>query len=381
MNFLQDCITYVRRNIKTMSNSEITDSLIIDYINRFCINVVNLKMELFDFKTTYKFVTTPFVDRYNMPLYSTQTYPDGSEISFYPVYQGFLPACSINGTPVNFFTEKSNFFNLWSSQVNMQTQVATGDGSSGPYTFTLPYSPSIRAHVDMTGIIATGQNIDPPVVSDFNSNIPVTSVDPKVYITSIDATGANIVACDSGQFLQGSVNHGLLMTPGAAPFGNTALPGGYSTTSNTVNYITGEVTVTFPVAVPQGTAINAQCNHYQPGLPRAILFYNNTLYLRCPPDQAYQVEIDAYMTPAAYLTSPQAMAFGYMVEYIAYGASIQILADTGDWELHDRYKMILQEKEALVHIRSERIKTATRTQSYPYSTGAWGGNNINGYRY
>jgi hypothetical protein len=91
LNFLSDVITYIRRLIKSPSDSTITDNLIIDYINRFWIMDVDARIQLFDLKSSYVFQTIPGVDQYNMPLYSVQS--EGSNpstsITLYPAYQGF----------------------------------------------------------------------------------------------------------------------------------------------------------------------------------------------------------------------------------------------------------------------------------------------------
>src|ERR1043166_1324101 len=97
MNLLNDIITYVRRIIKSPSNTVITDNLIIDYINRFWINDIDARMQVFDLKTTYSFMTSPGVDRYNMPLYNVQVQPGAQVIGAYPVYQGFVNPVYING--------------------------------------------------------------------------------------------------------------------------------------------------------------------------------------------------------------------------------------------------------------------------------------------
>ena len=110
MNLLTDIVTYVRRIIKSPSNSVVTDSLIIDYINRFWTMDVDARLQLFDLKTKYQFQTTPGVDQYNMPLYDIQTEPGSQTIGMYPVYQGVVGPCYINGIQVPFHTEKNNFF-------------------------------------------------------------------------------------------------------------------------------------------------------------------------------------------------------------------------------------------------------------------------------
>jgi hypothetical protein len=373
---------------------------------------VDARIQLFDLKTKYQFQTVPGFDQYNMPLYDVQIESptqDPQSINFYPVYQGFLNPCYINGVEVSYQTQKSSFFNMWPNVVQQMVQVATGNGTSGPYTFqflvspnnSLPLNPPyefiLRGHVDMSGIIASGVNQDPPLVSStqinvpepFIQNIPQTSVKPAVYITSTASDGSSIVVCDSGQFLQGNQNYGLLMQEGNAPFGNLPLTNGptpnYSTTQNTINYFNGTVTnLYFPQSVPDGVQINAQCFFFQSGLPRGVLFNNNVITFRSPPDKQYLVELDAYLTPAAFLTSGQAVPFAYMSEYIARGAARKILSDTGDVEQFQFYEPLFREQETLVWKRSQRIFTSTRTQtiySQGLNQGQGGSSNLGGVAY
>lgn len=471
MNLLQDIITYVRRIIKSPSDAVITDNLIIDYINRFWIMDVDARLQLFDLKTKYSFQTTPGVDRYNMPLYNVQIEPGSQTIGMYPVYQGFISPAYINGIQVPLQTQKNAFTNIWPNIVQNMPVIATGNGTSGPYTLTFPIAPGnstpvntpveciLRGHVDMAGIIATGVNQDPPFGSTLNTNISITSIDPAVYITSMDGNGNNVVVQDSGQFLQASgvnnANLGLLMAPGNAPFGYSALSGGYSniftitgatqanpcvltcssslvagqtiqiagvvgmtelngrsfvvtsvtpTTvtinvnstgftayvsggtatsfQNIINYFTGVASdVFFPAAIPEGININGQCFFFQTGLPRALLFYNNTLTLRSPPDKQYLVELDAYLSPSAFLNTADAIPFGYMAEYIARGAARKILSDTGDIEQFQFYEPLFKEQELLVWKRSQRTWTSSRTvtiYSDGINQGQSGFNNIGG---
>lgn len=403
MNLLQDIITYVRRIIKSPSNAVITDDLLIDYINRFWIMDVDARVQLFDLKTKYQFQTQPGVDRYNMPLYNVQIEPGAQQIGMYPVYQGFIGPAYINGIQVPLQTQKNEFFNVWPNIVQNLGVIGMGNGKAGPYALQVsiigppappnpPFSGLSRGHIDTAGIIALGNNVDPPVVNSDTAvgnptppgsiaSVPVTSVDSQFYITTLASDGSNVIVADSGQFLQGNVNLGLLMTPGQAPFGNTFLPGGYGPTLNTVNYFTGQVNVTFPVLIPAGNNINCQCFYYQSGLPRAILYYNNTLTLRTVPDIQYLVELDAYLTPAAFLNTGAAIPFGYMAEYIARGAARKILSDTGDVEQFQFYEPLFKEQELLVWKRSQRTWTSTRTEtiySQGFGQGAGYNNNYGG---
>lgn len=391
MNLLSDIITYIRRIIKSPSDATITDNLIIDYINRFWIMDVDARMQLFDLKTVYRFQTSPGVDQYNMPLYNIQvegTAPGQSQINFYPVYQGFLPTARVNGIDVPFYTQRSQFFSMWPNYVQPVNSVALGNGTS-TYQIQIPFAPGnapavntpvsglLRGHVDMTGIIATGVNQDPPISTNINAAIPLTSIFPAIYFTTVDATGASVVVQDSGQFLTGNVNYGLLMSAFSAPFNYVPLNGGYTTAMNTINYNTGIANITFtdangnPLTIPAGQEINVQCYFNNPGLPRAILFYNNIITLRSVPDIQYLVELDAYLSPAAYLNGASAIQFAYMSEYIARGAARKILSDTGDTEQFNFYEPLFKEQEMLVWKRSQRQFTATRTPTI-YSQGTQG---------
>ena len=415
MDVLSDIITYVRRLIKSPSNDDITDTLIIDYINRFWINDVDARIQLFDLKTKYQFQTTPGQDQYNMPLYSIQNYPTGETqqfSSYYPVYQGFIQPCYINGVEAPLQTQKNSFFSIFPNIVQNFPAVAGGDGSNSNYTIQLPILPNqaaqnppfqgiLRGHIDISGVIAWNQEFgnnaiqDPPLVTDsmilandlFIQSVPTTSAIASVFFIAQDSTNNTMVISDSGQFLADNQYYGLLMQPGQAPLGNlplgTSTPGNpnYTTTLNTINYQTGFANVTFPSVVPAGNNINAQVFFYQSGLPRSILFYNNIITLRTVPDEFYLIELDAFLSPAAFFSTSQAVQFGYMSEYIARGAARKILSDIGDWEQYNAYEPMFLEQESLVWKRSQRQWTASRTEtiySKGFSQGQISGNSFGG---
>lgn len=389
-------ITYVRRIIKSPSNAQITDNLIIDYVNRFWLMDVDARMQLFDFKTKYQFQTTPGIDQYNIPMYNVQVEPGSQNIASFPVYQGFLDPCFVNGIQVSLNTRHEGFWNLWPNYIQALQPVAVGDGVTDTFTFSIPFFPAIPGHLDITGILANTGGIAPiqdpifttafPVNSMGNISLPTTSFYPGVFISYLNSNGSNTVITDSGLFLSTGTNqqlYGLLMQSGNAPFGNqplsnSSLPNQYSTTVNTVNYNTGVVNVTFPTAPPAGVNIQAQCYFYEQGIPRALLFNNNTITMRPPPNTQYLVELDAYLTPAAFLSTSQAVPFGYMSEYIARGAARKLLSDTGDIEQFQFYEPLFKEQELLVWKRSQRQFTAVRTPTIFSEYGGQNGTNIIG---
>jgi hypothetical protein len=380
MFLLSDIITYVRRIVKTPSNSSLTDNLIIDYINRFLINDLDLRMQLFDFKTKYQFETIPQVCDYNMPMYSVQTEPGSQTIGPYPVYQGFTGTCYVNGIQIPLSTQRDSFWKIWPNYLQALTQVAIGNGSQTTFQFNVPYFPSIPGHIDMTGIVYSGNTLDPIFSNSIPTNpsitgtpiIPASSVYPGVFITYQNANGGTTTITDSGIFLANNTTgqlYGLLIqyqNPGSEnqfPFGYSALGSNtnYSITSNTINYMTGQVNVTFPAAPLANSPIQVQSYYYQQGIPRAILYYNNCLTIRPPPNIPYLIELDAYLTPAAFLNTSQSIQFGYMTEFLARGAARKILSDTGDIEQFQFYEPMFREQELLVWKRSQRQITANRT--------------------
>ena len=377
MNLLSDVIRYVRRIIKTPSSTAISDADIIDYINRFWITDVDARMQLVDLKTTYRFQTVPGVDQYNMPLYGVNNYlvqyeptkaGGTTDFSYYPVYQGLIPPVYVKGLQIEYYNSRETFLKGWPVPVQALTNSYQGDGTAGPYTFALPYYPCLRGHVDITGVIlaagGTFQANDPITGTSPSTAVPLANVDSQVFVTATDTYNAPMVIQDSGQFHSSDQNLGFLI-------GDT--DGTYSTTSNVVNYSTGEVYVTFGRAVPTSTAINLQCRWIQQGLPRCALFFGNTITLRPPPDVAYLVEIEGTLSPSSFMTTSQALPFAYMSEYLARGAARKILSDNADIEQFMFYEGLFRESEMLVWKRSQRIQTATRletifSQPFPQST-------------
>lgn len=437
MNFLSDIITYVRRIIKQPSTAQITDAMIIDYINRFWLMEVDTRIQLFDLKTKYQFQTTPGIDKYNMPLYSAQVQLGNQTIAPFPIYQGFMPPAKVNGINVPFYTERGSFFDIWPNYVQQLIQVGTGNGTNGPYNLDLSSFPIIPGHIDMAGILYTGNNVDPLFVNELEE-IPTTSVESAVYFTATGSNGQNIILADSGQFLEDAPDsnlYGLLMVPGLAPTGDGEPPNSYlnsfaitgisqasqavvtvashnfavgqivvingvvgmtevnglsftvtavtattitinvnstsftayssggeiSSLSNVINYNDGTASnIFFQTSIPEGNPINAQYFYIAEGMPRSLMFHNNTITLRSPPDKQYLVELDAYLTPAAFLATGNTAPFAYMCEYIARGAARKILADTGDIEQFQFYEPLFREQETLVWKRSQRQITSTR---------------------
>ena len=373
MNLLADVLTYIRRIIKSPSDAQITDNLIIDYINRFCLLDMDARIQLFDYKTTYGFMCTPNIVHYNMPYYGINQFKSQMQgtppasISPYPIYQGFKGPCYINGIIVPFYTQREEFYSYWAPYLQNIQATAVGDGVSTSYDMLLPFFPCPAGHVDVTGIITVGSTVDPIVGTSLNTNVPITAVTPGVIITGLNTSNFLETVTDSGQFDITDQTTGFLQTTD----GQDVVAAG------TCNYVTGETTAIFNEPIGEGQPIQANCYFYQPVIPTAVLYFNNTLTILPPPNQPYFIQLDAYLTPAAYLNSASPLQFGYMSEYIARGAARKILSDTGDVEQLQLYEPFFKEQEMLVWKRSQRIFTATATPSFFSAPGGGNSTNLN----
>lgn len=324
---------------------------------------MDARMQLFDLKTNYQFVCTPGVVDYNMPLYSTspyhsQTQPGSQSISYYPVYQGFEIPAYVNGIQVPFYTQRQPFYNLWPWYLQTLNPAGTGDGVTTSFTLSLPFFPAIPGHMSVAGIIAASSLTDPIVDTSMTTSdpggqpLPFSSITPGVFITAYDTNNAVMKIYDSGQFTTSNNQDGYLFYVDS---NNDLVQAG------TINYPSGVATLTFPNPPAANTNIQVQSYFFEQGLPRSILFYNNVIRILPPPNIPYVVDLTAYLTPAAFLSTSASITFGYMSEYIARGAARKILSDTGDTEQLQFYEPFFREQEMLVWKRSQRQFTATRT--------------------
>lgn len=86
---------------------------------------------------------------------------------------------------------------------------------------------------------------------------------------------------------------------------------------------------------------------FTPQQPTYVLYYNNELTFRGPPDQSYNIRLSAYKIDLSFAggsnTNSQSILANvpnaYLARYLAYGASLDILSDYGEM---DRYNEVFQ---------------------------------------
>lgn len=116
----------------------------------------------------------------------------------------------------------------------------------------------------------------------------------------------------------------------------------------TVNYVTTQFTVNFPVAPAAGTMINVWAAVYQPGRPYNMLFWNNELTIRPVPDNVYLIEVEAFQTPVQFMKTTDNPYLNQWGQYIAYGSAMEILRDRQDMEGVENLREGFERQEGLV---------------------------------
>ncbi len=90
---------------------------------------------------------------------------------------------------------------------------------------------------------------------------------------------------------------------------------------------------------------------YQPSRPTYVLYYNNELIFRNPPNKEYLIKIQAYEVEptidATGLTDKD-----YMYRYIAYGTALDIFSDYGEMDKWREIYPVFQRYRALVYGRT-----------------------------
>lgn len=102
---------------------------------------------------------------------------------------------------------------------------------------------------------------------------------------------------------------------------------------------------------------------YQPQRPQNVLYYNNTLTFRGPPDQEYAVKIMAYKVEPVLDGENSMIENAYFWRYVAYGAAIDIFNDYGE---DDKVQKIMPAFERYKSMVVGRTNCQLQTQrTYP----------------
>jgi len=225
---------------------------------------------------------------------------------------------------IQLFQSRESYFTVY-PEIQRNEVLATGTGAAGVYTGNI-------------------------------TGFPVKQ--SRVLISTVSAGGVALSAQDNG----------------AGTFTGNVVAG------STINYATGAIAaVTWTAAIAAGTPIRVQSVNYQAARPQAILFYDDTFQLSPVPDQAYEIAMDAYITPTALAAAGDEPELREWWQLLAYGAALKIFADNLDMESYQKTEVFFDKQKRLVERRTlQQIKinrTATIysdniTYRTPFSSGS-----------
>lgn len=326
---LSDIILWFRRIVKAQSDQEISDTEIVNYINRFYQYDMPARLQLFELKRQYVFETVPNVNMYQVPFAPTAINDDSNSVRSRQGYQNLLPPAYCDGIQLGYFQSNDQFYSLYPEFVFNET-IGEGDGSIGPFEVTLGQVPVLRGFVDDLGYLT-----------------------PYVFFNTSSISGVQQYIVDGGD--------GILYATDAT-FQNGPLGiGTVRTATGNINYENGICVFFFDDTVTTGQPVYAKSSPYSPGFPRIMLYFNNIIKLFPVPDRQYKIAIDSYVTPAQFLETTESVPFSYMSEYIARGAARKSLSDVADIDLFNFYEQFFREQENQVLRRTDRQRAVTRT--------------------
>lgn len=108
---------------------------------------------------------------------------------------------------------------------------------------------------------------------------------------------------------------------------------------------------------------------FTPQMPTDVLYYNNELTFRGPPDQTYNVRISAYKMDYSFAGGSNSNAGSilanvpqaYLTRYFSYGAALDILSDYGEMDKYNEVFQVYRRYRAQVLARTWNQLSSQRT--------------------
>ncbi len=98
-------------------------------------------------------------------------------------------------------------------------------------------------------------------------------------------------------------------------------------------------------------ALWPETQEYQTSRPTYVLYYNNQLVFRNPPNQTYRIKIAAYQVEVA-IGPDGLLDQDYLYRYLAYGASLDIFSDYGEMDRYAEIFPVFKRYRSLVYART-----------------------------
>lgn len=362
---LQTIQQKVRRLTRTPSQAQLSDDDLNQYINTFVVYDFPEHLRMFNLRTTFTFYANPFQDVYPTDITSYLGTVPGTGVTTNPLYNfqnkylSVHDPCYIAGYQSFYTQSREQFYSIYPLVNSIASIGPTGDGAT----------------VTFTGVINSQQAILPS--SNFQQT--VTLLQDNVLFSAVGTNGIGLSLVDvpiTDTVTGNKLGIGNLYVPNALPTAPITISD--LNPNNTINYVTGAFTITFPSAPAAGSTINSQTVPQIVSLPQSLLYYDNQFILRPVPDQPYAINVEAYIRPTALLQENQSPTLEEWWQYIAYGAAKKIFEDRMDME---SVAMILPEyrkqetlclRRTIVQYTNERTATIYTEQTQGPLSGGWG---------
>lgn len=361
-----DIETKVRRLTASASQSTLSSVAIQQYVQTAYTQDFAYAVKIDQMRSVYTFFTEPYRDRY--PL----------DVNF---NQGVRAPVYIEGILGAFYKDRQSFYNVW-PRFPTKFQPIFGDGLTTAFSFTIP-GPFLSKEVVLGGVDSSGNPIS--VNDDGNGNLqlqvpnPVVSV-PVQYVPSpTNPLPTAIPGMKNLNTLNPGLNNVNTQTLIDPLVPGVYYPGGIGT----VNYVTGQFNITFPVAPANGSTMTLWVSQYQHGRPYSLLFWNNEFTIRPIPKNIHKIEVETYLTPVQFLMTNDQPILAQWWQCIAILAAIHVLEDRQDMEgvknlslLYDRQEALVLSRQAVEEINQPNL-TMFNSPQQSYGIGA----GLGGYGY
>lgn len=342
---LQAIQTKVRRLTRSPSQAQLTDVDLQNYINTFVVYDFPEHLRMFNQRTTYTFISSPGQDEYPTDIASFAGVTTNPLYDFQNKYLTMHDPVYIAGYQSYFTQSREQFYGIYPLTNSIQSTQIFGNGITQTFSgnlHTILGQPGggavlLRKNVLFSAVDTNGNGlslIDVPLVSLTTGN---QTIEGNLYVPENQPT----------------------IPPTTAAFD----------ANNFINYVTGQFTITFPAPPRANHPIFSQTVPVMTGLPQALLFYDNTFYLRPVPAYPHTINFECYMRPTYILDTTANPQLNEWWQYIAYGAAKKIFEDRMDI---DSVQMIMPEyrkqenlclRRTLVQYTNERTSTIYTEQT------------------
>ncbi len=308
----------VRNITGRKSTNQLSTAQLNNFIDDFYLYDFPERLKTLQLEGWFRFMTEPNVSRYPLAGSFSSGRPRDPAVIPAPdpgsaiqedtilrddIYYLNQPAY-IDGYEVSFLQDPEIFYRYWPDLKFIET-LTTGDGTDGPYAVTMTQLPAQRG---------------------------------SVIVSAADQSSRDDAAGATGGWL-------------ATDF------------AGTVNYVTGVISVTFPNAVPTGTDIDLHYYPYVASRPRTALFFEQFFELRPIPDRSYEFRVKSLRRPTAMAAITDPPEFVEWCNLIAYGSTLKVFIEDGDWDEYNKLYPIFKEQKnlaqrrALKQLRDQRVST------------------------